>query len=77
MENKDILVTIAQIKRNLQSKTRRKRRAKLGKQKSKKFPKKTTKAITRRTTLVMKHHLLCNALTGVKARRWRVGDFES
>jgi len=22
-------------------------------------------------------YLSCNALTGVKARRWRVGDFES
>jgi len=57
-ESKDILVAIAQTRSDLENRTKRRTKAKLGKQKSKKLPQKTRKAITKRTTLVMKHRLL-------------------
>jgi len=58
VENKDISVAIAQIRSDLENRTKRKTKAKLGKQKSRKLLQKTRKAITKRTTLVMKHRLL-------------------
>src|SRR5712672_4868875 len=58
VENKDISVAIAQIRSDLENRTKRKTKAKSGKQKSRKLLQKTRKAITKRTTLVMKHRLL-------------------
>jgi len=57
-ESKGISVAIAQTRSDLENRTKRRTKAKLGKQKSRKLLQKTRKAITKRTTLRMKHRLL-------------------
>ena len=58
VESKGILVAISQTRSDLENRTKRKIKAKLGKQKSRKLLKKMRKAITKRATLAMKHCLL-------------------